>query len=139
MSIQLTTDQIAINVEVLAGLKSAERNISSMIKNDYLLFCNGNPQAENAIVEFWNACEQSGVLAKVRQQLSKASKEIHRDLGINVGVGAKVSGDKIVLASTRNKASKNPLIEKAKELAAEMSEENQQKLAALLDEAAQTL
>jgi hypothetical protein len=44
-----------------------------------------------------------------------------------------------VLATNRNKKSKNPLIEKAKELAAEMSEENQQKLAALLDEAAQTL
>ena len=139
MSIQLTTDQIAINVEVLTGLKSAERNISAMIKNDYLLFCNGNAQAGAAIVEFWNACEQSGVLAKVRQQLSKASKEIHKDLGINVGIGAKVKDGKIVLANTRNKASKNPLIEKAKELSAEMSEENQRKLAALLDEAAQTL
>ena len=139
MTIQLTTDQIAINVEVLTGLKSVERNISAMIKNDYLLFCNGNAQAESAIVEFWNACEQSGVLAKVRQQLSKASKEIHKDLGINVGIGAKVSDNKIVLATNRNKKSKNPLIEKAKELAAEMSEENQQKLAALLDEAAQTL
>ena len=139
MTIQLTTDQIAINVEVLTGLKSVERNISAMIKNDYLLFCNGSAQAESAIVEFWNACEENGLLAKVRQQLSKASKEIHKELGINVGIGAKVSNGKIVLANTRNKASKNPLIEKAKELAAEMSEENQQKLAALLDEAAQTL
>jgi hypothetical protein len=139
MSIQLTTDQIAINVEVLTGLKSAERHISSMLKNDYLLFCNGNAQAETAIVEFWNACEQSGVLAKVRTQLSAASKEVHKELGINVGMGAKVSDGKIVLATNRNKKSKNPLIEKAKELAAEMSEENQQKLAALLDEAAQTL
>lgn len=139
MSIQLTTDQIAVNIEVLTGLKSAERNISAMLKNDYLLFCRGFAQAEYAIVEFWKACEENGVLAKVRQQLSKASKEIHKDLGINVGIGAKVKDGKIVLANTRNKASKNPLIEKAKELAAEMSEENQRKLAALLDEAAQTL
>jgi len=139
MTIQLTTDQIAINVEVLSGLKSAERTISSMLKNDYLLFCNGNAQAESAIVEFWNACEENGVLAKVRTQLSAASKEVHKELGINVGMGAKVSDNKIVLATNRNKKSKNPLIEKAKELAAEMSEENQQKLAALLDEAAQTL
>lgn len=139
MSIQLTTDQIAINVEALTTANKITRTVSAMIKNDYMLFCNGNAQAESAIVEFWNACEQSGVLAKVRTQLSAASKAVHKDLGIHVGIGAKVKDGKIVLANTRNKASKNPLIEKAKELAAEMSEENQRKLAALLDEAAQTL
>lgn len=139
MSIQLTTDQIAINVEALTSANTVARTVAGMVKNDYLLFCNGNAEAGRGIVAFWNACEENGLLAKVRTQLSAASKEVHKDLGINVGMGAKVVDSEIVLATNRNKKSKNPLIEKAKELAAEMSEENQRKLAALLDEAAQTL
>lgn len=139
MSIQLTTDQIAINIEALTTANTIARNVAAMVKNDYLLFCQGSAEAGAGIVAFWNACDENGFLAKVRTQLSAASKEVHEELGINVGKGAKVENGEIVLATNRNKKSKNPLVEKATELSKKMSEENQRKLAALLDEAAQTL
>lgn len=139
MSIQLTTDQIAINIEALTTANKIARSVAAMVKNDYLLFCQGSAEAGAGIVAFWNACEENGLLAKVRTQLSAASKEVHEELGINVGKGAKVKDGEIVLASNRNKKSKNPLIEKATELSKKMSEENQRKLAALLEEAAKSL
>lgn len=139
MSIQLTESQIAINIEALTTANTIARNVAEMVKNDYLLFCQGSAEAGAGIVAFWNACEENGFLAKVRTQLSAASKEVHEELGINVGKGAKVKNGEIVLASNRNKKSKNPLVEKATELSKKMSEENQRKLAALLDEAAKSL
>ena len=139
MSIQLTTDQIAVNIEALTTANKISRSVAAMVKNDYLLFCQGSAEAGAGIIAFWNACEENGLLAKVRTQLSAASKEVHEELGVNVGKGAKVENGEIVLASNRNKKSKNPLIEKATELSKKMSEENQHKLAALLDEAAKSL
>lgn len=139
MTIQLTESQIAINIEALTTANTIARNVAAMVKNDYLLFCQGSAEAGAGIVAFWNACEENGLLAKVRAQLSTASKQVHKDLGINVGKGAKVENGDIVLASNRNKKSKNPLVEKATELAEQMSEENQRKLAALLSEAAKSL
>lgn len=139
MSIQLTNDQIQINIEALVSVGKLKQNISAMLRNDYELFCNGNAEAETAIVAFWNACESAGVLSTVRQQLSKASKDVHESLGVNVGQGAKVENGKLVLAAKRNRETKNPLVETAKELAKTLSSEQQAALAKVLASAVESL
>ena len=135
-TIQLTDAQIASNVDCLLGLKTAETNISAMLLNDYALYFHGNADAEKAIVAYWNACVDAGLKKKVTTQLSTASKQYHKDVGVNTG-GVKVVDDKIVEAPTRAaKEAKNPLLDKAKELAPKLTNEQQKILAELLSKAA---
>ena len=135
-TIQLTDAQIANNVECLRGLKKAETNISAMLLNDYALYFHGNADAEKAIVAYWNACVDAGLKAKVTTQLSTASKKHHKEVGVKTG-GVKVVDDKIVEAPTRAaKEAKNPLLEKAKELAPKLTNDQQKILAELLSKAA---
>ena len=135
-TIQLTDAQIASNVDCLLGLKNAETNISAMLLNDYALYFHGNSDAEKAIVAYWNACVDAGLKAKVTTQLSTASKKHHKDVGVKTG-GVKVVDDKIVEAPTRAaKEAKNPLLDKAKELAPKLTNDQQKILAELLSKAA---
>ena len=135
-TIQLTDAQIASNVDCLLGLKNAETNISAMLLNDYALYFHGNSDAEKAIVAYWNACVNAGLKKKVTTQLSTASKQYHKDVGVKTG-GVKVVDDKIVEAPTRAaKEAKNPLLDKAKELAPKLTNDQQKILAELLSKAA---
>ena len=135
-TIQLTDAQIASNVDCLLGLKNAETNISAMLLNDYALHFHGNSDAEKAIVAYWNACVNAGLKKKVTTQLSTASKQYHKDVGVKTG-GVKVVDDKIVEAPTRAaKEAKNPLLDKAKELAPKLTNDQQKILAELLSKAA---
>ena len=135
-TIQLTDAQITNNVDCLLGLKKAETNISAMLLNDYALYFHGNADAEKAIVAYWNACVDAGLKAKVTTQLSTASKKHHKEDGVKTG-GVKGVDDKIVEAPTRAaKEAKNPLLDKAKELAPKLTNEQQKILAELLSKAA---
>ena len=135
-TIQLTDAQIASNVDCLLGLKNAETNISAMLLNDYALYFHGNSDAEKAIVAYWNACVNAGLKKKVTTQLSTASKQYHKEVGVKTG-GVKVVDDKIVEAPTRAaKEAKNPLLDKAKELAPKLTNDQQKILAELLSKAA---
>lgn len=135
-TIQLTDAQIATNVDCLLGLKRAETNISAMLLNDYALYFHGNVDAEKAIVAYWNACADVGIVDKARQQLSLASKQYHKEIGVSTG-GVKVVDNKIVEAPTRApKEAKNPLLDKAKELSPKLTNDQQKILAELLSKAA---
>ena len=100
------------------------------------MYFRGNAEAGNAIVDYWNACANAGVTAKVRQQLSLASKQHHKEIGVTTG-GMCVIDNKIVEAKTRApKEAKNPLLDKAKELSPKLNTEQQKILAELLSQAA---
>ena len=135
-TIKLTDAQISENVECLVSIKKAEDNVAAMVLNDYALYFHGNAEAGKAIVAYLNACAVAGVVDKVRQQLSLASKQYHKEMGVTT-CGVKVVDDKIVEAPTRAaKEAKNPLLDKAKELSPTLTTEQQKILAELLSQAA---
>ena len=135
-TIQLTDAQISENVDCLLSIKKSKGVIAAMILNDYALYFHGNVDAGKAIVDYWNACADAGIVDKVRQQLSLASKQYHKEIGVTTG-GVKVVDNKIVEAPTRApKEAKNPLLDKAKELSPKLNTEQQKILAELLSQAA---
>ncbi len=135
-TIQLTDAQISETVECLVSIKKSKSVIATMMLNDYTLYFHGNVQAGKAIVAYWNACADAGVVDKARQQLSLASKQYHKEIGVATG-GMRVVNNEIVEAPTRAaKEAKNPLLDKAKELSPKLTNDQQKILAELLSKAA---
>lgn len=139
MTIQLNPEQISENVEALISIGKAKKNIEAMIEHDYRLYMDGNADAGAAIVEFWNTADSNGVVATVRTQLRNASRSVHESLGVNVGIGATVKDGVIVLATTRQKKSKNPLLKVAEEQGKKLTPEQLQVLADMVTAAAAKL
>ena len=135
-TVQLTDAQISENIDCLISIKKAGDNVAAMVLNDYTLYFHGNAEAGKAIVAYWNACVEAGLKAKVTAQLSTASKQYHKEIGVPTG-GMKVVDNEIVEAKKRAaKEPKNPLLDKAKELAPKLTTAQQKILAELLSQAA---
>ena len=128
MSIQLTAQQIEANVSALQSIQKCEFNIEGMIDNDLREHIKGNSSATAGLVSYWNAGEAGGVGAKVRQQFSRVSKRVFKELEINFNQeagkyhGIKVEDGVLVLAPVRGRS--EGLAALAKKFEADNSDEN---------------
>lgn len=128
MSIQLTAQQIEANVSALKAVEKCEFNIEGMIDSDLRLHIKGNTAATAGLVSYWNKAEEAGVGAKVRQQYSRVSKKVFKDLEINFNQeagkyhGIKVEDSMLVLAPVRGRS--EGLAALAKKFEADNSEAN---------------
>jgi hypothetical protein len=137
----MNADQAQVCYEALASNVKVNVNVEAMFR--HAATCYYAAFEENAskkvldlgaaatdfLVTTWELSENDSkdVLAMCRQRLSRASKAVHKTLGINEGSGLKVVESKLVLAEGRARKS-NELLDFIKAWDKEASDENRAKM-----------
>jgi hypothetical protein len=87
----LTTEQIHANLEAEKVASNIKKVTTATFVADYEKYLQGDQGAALGIIEQWEVFEADGLLSVIRATYSRASKKLHKELGVNM-IGDKAQG-----------------------------------------------